>query len=279
MEQIAQTGLRAGFHCEDPQILAQALAGVRAAGEDSFAGFLRSRPVEAEVRAVSGVLAAARQTGAKTHICHVSHPDAAALIRRAQEEGLDVTAETCAHYLIFDERDLLTRGAAFKCAPPLRDAAAREALWGFVLDGTLGCVASDHSPAPESWRDAQRRGALAAWCGLSGVQTTLQVMADAVLRRGESPALLARVLAKGPAQAFGLWGKKGALEPGFDADCALLDPEAPWTIREESLRYMVRKSAFCGLSGKGLPVMTILRGQIVCDHGSFTAQAGCGRAL
>jgi allantoinase len=213
MEQIAQTGLRAGFHCEDPQILAQALAGVRAAGEDSFAGFLRSRPVEAEVRAVSGVLAAARQTGAKTHICHVSHPDAAALIRRAQEEGLDVTAETCAHYLIFDERVLLSRGAALNARPPAGRRRARGA-WGLCSgwDARLRGL----RPFARRRAGAMRKGA-ALW--LSGAACpradTLQVMRTRCAQGREPRA--SGGFWKGPGAGLGLLGGKGALEPGFDA--------------------------------------------------------------
>ena len=174
--------------------------------------------MEAERIAVAGVIELARATGARVHICHVSHPRVAELIRGAQAEGLPVTAETCTHYLVFDETDVLERGMLFKCAPSLWDAADREALWDYVVDGTLACVASDHSPcAPREKEEGE--GVFKAWGGISGIQSLMSVFFDrAVHRRGLSPSLVAARLSEGPARIFGLWERKGAVRPGADAD-------------------------------------------------------------
>ncbi|MFQ9867513.1 MAG: hypothetical protein ACLRWP_11360 [Bilophila wadsworthia] len=147
----------------------------------------------AEVIATANVIELARETGARVHICHVSHPRVAELVRRAQADGLSVTGETCPHYLVFTEENLLSCGTVFKCAPPLRTAEARDRLWEYVLDGTLSCIGSDHSPSRPDEKDEAVHGVMGAWGGLSGLQSLVQVMFDqAVTRRGRSPSLLAR---------------------------------------------------------------------------------------
>ena len=142
---IKAFGGLAGFHCEDHALICAGEAKAKAGGGTRRA-FLDSRPVVAEVIATANVIELARETGARVHICHVSHPRVAELVRRAQADGLSVTGETCPHYLVFTEENLLSCGTVFKCAPPLRTAEARDGLWEYVLDGTLSCIGSDHSP-------------------------------------------------------------------------------------------------------------------------------------
>ena len=115
-------------------------------GRLDWQAFLDSRPVAAEKIATLAVIEIARATGCKAHICHVSCPEVAEVIRQAQREGLDVTAETCAHYLCMTQEDLLQKGPLFKCAPPLRSSVQRDGLWEYVADGTFSGIASDHSP-------------------------------------------------------------------------------------------------------------------------------------
>ena len=143
---IKAFGGLAGFHCEDHALICAGEAKAKAGGGTRRA-FLDSRPVVAEVIATANVIELARETGARVHICHVSHPRVAELVRRAQADGLSVTGETCPHYLVFTEENLLSCGTVFKCAPPLRTAEARDGLWEYVLDGTLSCIGSDHSPS------------------------------------------------------------------------------------------------------------------------------------
>ena len=125
---IKAFGGLAGFHCEDHALICAGEAKAKAGGGIRRA-FLDSRPVVAEVIATANVIELARETGARVHICHVSHPRVAELVRRAQADGLSVTGETCPHYLVFTEENLLSCGTVFKCAPPLRTAEARDGLW------------------------------------------------------------------------------------------------------------------------------------------------------
>ncbi len=270
---IKAFGGLAGFHCEDHALICAGEAKAKAGGGTRRA-FLDSRPVVAEVIATANVIELARETGARVHICHVSHPRVAELVRRAQADGLSVTGETCPHYLVFTEENLLSCGTVFKCAPPLRTAEARDGLWEYVLDGTLSCIGSDHSPSRPDEKDEAVHGVMGAWGGLSGLQSLVQVMFDqAVTRRGCSPSLLAR-FASSAARVFGLDGRKGALGVGLDADAVLIDPGRAWTITAHSLRYLNPFSAFEGLEGVGLPVCTVVRGRVVASRAMYWPRSG-----
>lgn len=269
----------AGFHCEDFSIIKAEEARVRKEGRDTRQGFLDSRPLVAEIMATENIITLSRDTGAHVHICHVSHPEVAEIIRQARIEGVNVTGETCAHYLTFTREDVLREGTLFKCAPPLQSAEAREALWEYVVDGTLACVGSDHSPCRADEKDEKTHGMLGAWGGISAIQSTMQVFYDqGVVRRGYSPTVIAASAAE-TARIFKLGRSKGQLEVGFDADIVLLDPEREWEITPDSLLYLNKMSAFVGLKGKGLPVCTLVRGVVAAQNGAVAAPVGHGKLI
>jgi len=280
MEIIKSFGGRAGFHCEDYSIIKWEEARAQRKPHNDWQDFLNSRPVIAELIATENIIALAKEVGAKVHICHVSHPRVAEVIRQAQAEGVDVTAETCSHYLTFTDQDVIKHGSLFKCAPPLREAEAVEQMWEYVNNGTLCAIASDHSPCELNEKDEKKHGVFGAWGGISGLQNLVQVVfSEGVVKRGYSPTLLARALSEGPAKAFGIYGRKGAIEVGFDADLVILDPEKEWEITPESLLYVNKISAFVGLKGKGLPVCTIVRGQVVARDGQVIGPKGYGQYI
>ena len=254
---------RAGFHCEDYSIIKWEEARAKKEGRNTWRDFLDSRPVVSELIATQAIIDLARDTGCKVHICHVSHPDVAEAIAQAQAEGIDVTAETCSHYLCMTEDDVLEKGPICKCAPPLRTADAVEEMWEYVDAGVLSCVGSDHSPCAD-YEKNDPDNVFDVWGGISGIQNVMQVVyTEGVVKRGYDPTLLARALSEGPAKAFGIYGKKGAIQVGFDADLVILDPDKEWEITPESLYYVNKISAFVGMKGKGLPVCTLVRGKVV----------------
>ncbi|WZL72548.1 allantoinase AllB [Clostridiaceae bacterium 35-E11] len=280
MNLIAPLDIFIGFHCEDYSIVKG--AEEKAIKEKRFGrkDFLESRPVVAELIAVKNVIDLAKETGAKIHICHVSHPLVAEEIKKAQSQGVKVTGETCSHYLVFTENDLLENGTLFKCAPPLRKEKNKEELWKYVIDGTLSCVASDHSPSASYEKSEEQNNIWEAWGGISGIQSTFQVMFNEIVhQRKLSPTLLTKVLSHGPAKTFGLYPEKGALMLGGDADLVIVDPERPWEITPESLFYKNKISAFVGLTGKGLVERTIVRGESVFCNGTIIGKHGYGRLI
>ena len=285
MEKITCFGGKAGFHCEDFSIIKRQEERMKKAGRVDWKGFLDSRPAAAETVATAAVIEMAKAVGCRIHICHVSSPDAAELIRAAQNAGYDVTAETCAHYLSMTEDDVRKYGALFKCAPPLRSEEDVDRLWEYVKDGTISGIASDHSPCSREEKFEEILGTkietvFDVWGGISGIQSCFQtVFYEGCIKRGLSPKILADAMALRPARAFGLYGKKGAIKKGFDADLVIVDPEMSWEITADSLEYVNQISAYVGRKGKGAPVMTMVRGCIVVENQKITGNPGDGELI
>ncbi|WHH60571.1 allantoinase AllB [Petroclostridium sp. X23] len=280
LEILKPYGTICGFHCEEYGLVQELEKKAKDEGRNTVKDFLDAHSVLVEYVATKNMLDMARATGGKVHICHVSHPEVAQIIKEAIHEGLPVTAETCPHYLGFTEELVYEKGAPAKCTPPLRTKDAVEKLWEYVLDGTLSCIGSDHSPADEKEKDNTKNTIWSAWGGLNSIQFLLPMMFDmAVHQRGYSPTLLAKTLDYNPAKIFNLYGRKGAFEIGFDGDIVILDPNKDWEISKETLLTMNKVSAFEGVKGKGFPTHTIVRGKVVAQDGMFKDEFGYGEFI
>lgn len=266
-----------GLHCEE---YGQVLELEREAKEkknrsrsEKISDFLAAHDKWTEYLAVVQAVSMAQATGGHVHICHVSHPMSAEIIKQAIAQGSPVTAETCPHYLGFTRELLYEKGVCAKCTPPLRERQDAEQLWQYVLDGTLSCIGSDHSPAADEEK-SDELDIWSAWGGLNSVQLFLPMMFDmAVSQRGLSPCLLTRTMSEQPAKIFGLYGRKGAFRIGFDGDVVILDPNRVWTCRQEKLVTKGHISCFHGVRGTGAPVYTILRGRVIARDGDYLKEA------
>lgn len=270
----------AGFHCEDYEII-QTLENEKLLNKKFTArDYLDSRPVQAELKATKDVLNIAEKTGCRIHICHVSDPLVAEEIKIAKENGVKVTAETCAHYLIFSEEDLINKGALYKCSPPLRKKSSRDQMWKYLADGTIDSICSDHSPATLEEKNKDTKGIFSAWGGMSSIQSTFQVIFNyLVVEKNLSPTLISKIFSENPAKIFGIFGQKGAIKPGFDADFTIVDADKEWEITRESLKTKIKESAFVGLKGKGIAIGTILRGKLISRDGEVIANHRNGHIL
>lgn len=266
MKIIASFDGLAGFHCEDFSIIDYERKKVRDNKIDGRQAFLDSRPLSAELIATETIILLAEETKCRVHICHVSSPEVAKLIEAAKEKGIDITAETCPHYLTFTKEDYLNKGCAYGCAPPIKGEESREGLWEYVKKGVISCIASDHSPGLPENRSDIGRATYETGFGISGVQTMFQVVYDqAVNKRGISPSVVAARLSTDPAIRWKLYGTKGDIKEGFDADLVIFDPDEEWCINQNELYYKVKLTAFHGLTGKGKVVRTFIRGHEVYD--------------
>jgi allantoinase len=269
-QEIARLGSVLLVHAEAPDLVA-AGEGLSAAERRSHAAWARSRPPAAEAEAIGWLAAAARATDARCHVVHVSSRAGIEVIRAAQREGLPLSAETCPHYLTFASEHVPAGGVEWKCAPPIRGAAEREALWRALDERTLALVASDHSPCPPAMKTAAGGDLFAAWGGIASLQVSLAATWTGARERGHGLERLAEWTATAPARLAGLVARKGAIAPGRDADFAVFDPEASFRVDGDSLYHRHPMTPYDGRTLRGVVRRTYLRGIV-----AFDAEAGFG---
>ncbi|MFF9690413.1 allantoinase AllB [Streptomyces sp. NPDC014623] len=253
-------------HAEDPHHLAA--APQRSGGK--YADFLASRPRDAENTAIGNLIAQARRLNARVHVLHLSSSGALPLIAAAKAEGIRITVESCPHFLTLTAEEVPDGATEFKCCPPIREAANQDALWEGLADGTIDCVVSDHSP---STADLKTPDFASAWGGISSLQLGLPAIWTEARRRGHSLEDVVRWMSAGPARLAGL-ERKGAIETGRDADFAVLDPEAAFTVDPAELEHRNRVTAYAGRTLHGVVTSSWLRGERIFDRGAFTAPSG-----
>jgi allantoinase len=270
MKRAAQLGSLVAVHAES-ETLTRQLTEERLAHDLTTArDYLESRPIEAELEAIRLALELGGETGCPLHIVHVSCGEGVALIAQARDQGVDVTCETCPHYLVFTEEDVLECGGFFKCAPPLRPQTSQEKLWEHLLAADINTIASDHSPAPSELKYGENFFKI--WGGITGVQQTLAVMLDkAHLRRGLSLPVLSRLWSLNVAARFKLPVEKGGLKIGGDADLALVDLNGGTAFTTEELLQRHKHSAYAGWQVAPRVDYTLVRGRPVQRDGRIVS--------
>ncbi|MCO8277015.1 allantoinase AllB [Actinoplanes sp. TRM 88003] len=243
-------------HAEDPEHLGELT------GPAGYAAFLGSRPAEAEHAAVATAIGAARSTGGRVHILHLSAASALPLIAAARADGLRVTAETCPHYLTLDADHIPDGATEFKCCPPIRDAANADQLWAALADGLITCVVSDHSPCTPELKRRDTGDFAVAWGGIASVQLGLPVVWSAARARGHSLADVVEWMARRPADLVGLH-TKGRIEVGADADLVAFDPDDTFVVEPARLHHKNPMTPYAGKQLNGVVRTTWLRGQAV----------------
>ncbi len=246
-------------HAED----AETIEGAPPAHGRRYADFLSSRPPGAEDVAVGRVLAAARSTGARVHVLHLSSAAALPMLAAARREGVRVTAETCPHYLGFAAEAVPDGATQYKCCPPIRDAANRERLWAGLAEGTIDCVVTDHSPCTPELKRLDVGDFGHAWGGVSSLQLGLSAVWTQARARGFTLAEVVRWMAAGPAAVAGLTGK-GSIALGHDADLVVLAPDQARVVDPRRLRHRHPLTPYAELPLTGVVRSTWLRG--VCVH-------------
>ena len=242
-------------HAEDGDEIEQAPS----VHSDDYRDFLSSRPRVAEDRAIGRVIDAARATGARAHILHLSSSDALPLIAGARREGVRITTETCPHYLTFAAEEIPAGATQFKCCPPIREAANRERLWQGLADGTIDCIVSDHSPCTPELKRLDLGDFAQAWGGISSLQLGLSDVWTEARRRGFSLPDVVRWMAERPAQLAGLQ-RKGRIEPGYDADFCVFAPDDGFVVDPATLFHRNPITPYAGRRLDGVVRSTWLRG-------------------
>jgi len=258
-------------HAEVAGPIDHATARLANADPKKYATYLASRPPGAEEQAIAMVTGLCKQTRARTHIVHHSAASALGLLREARAQGLPLSAETCPHYLHFIAEAIPDGATPFKCAPPIRDAINREALWQALAEGVLDMVASDHSPCSPSLKAIEAGDFVKAWGGVSGLQLALPVIWTEAQRRGHELADVVRWMCEAPAALAGLTGKKGSLVTGSDADFIVFDDAGRTEVAPEMIEHRHKVTPYAGETFVGRVHATYLRGQCVAESGRVVA--------
>lgn len=285
LERIAKRLSDAGgmlmLHAEDNTKIEENVPRLIKAGNTGSIYHAKSKPPEVETEAIRGIIGMARNTGAKFFVVHLASDGGLELITSARAEGLDITAETCTHYLMFTE-EVLERDDGIKwiCSPPLREASVQERLWRGLQAGQIAMVTSDD--AAYSWE--AKLGGIDQFdkCpnGIPGVETRFHMLYSEGVAKGRlALPHFVELVSTNPARLFGLAPSKGSITPGGDADIVLFDPNVNWTMGQDTLHMGADWSAYEGIDVKGKIMKVFSRGELIVDGDECLAEKGRGRFL
>jgi len=277
-EAVAATGKRISLHAENNDIMERRQKRLMAAGKRDQWAHLAARPNVVAVEAVSRAALLAEWTGARIHVLHISTAEELRPLREAKDRGVDITGETCPHYLMLSTDDYKRFPGVIAVNPPVREAKNQAPIWKALLDGTIDLIATDHAPhAPE---EKTRNDIWAVDCGFPGVETQMPLMLTEVNAGRMSISDYVRMSAFNPARIWGLYPRKGAIVPGADADIAIVDLARAETIDDAKLHSRSKISPWNGRKVRGLPIHTIVRGRFVMKNRALVpATKGWGRSV
>ncbi|MBJ3774437.1 allantoinase AllB [Acuticoccus mangrovi] len=258
---IARSGLRISLHAETASIMARRQAQLEEAGLCAPTDHIASRPDVVAVEAVGRAAALAQWAGARIHILHISSAAELVPLMQARARGVDVTGETCPHYLLLDRSDYARVGSVIRVNPPVRERRDAAALWDALDAGMIDMIATDHAPhTPEEKRQSN---IWRADCGFPGVETQMPLMLTEVAKGRMTLERYVAISSAVPARKFGLWPAKGRIAVGADADIAVIDPTRRETIEARRLHSRGKITPFEGRQTVGAPVHTLVRGAFV----------------
>ena len=270
---IAETGLPLLVHAELPQPVAEAARELEESDWRAYQVYLQSRPESAELEAIRLIIRLAKETGCRVHIVHLSAAAALSDLEAARRDGLPITVETCPHYLYFDAEHIPDRATQFKCAPPIRSALNQARLWEALRSGQIDMIATDHSPCPPELKCFEAGDFRKAWGGISSLSLSLPAIWTAARERGFHMTDVIRWMAEQPAKLAGIDRMKGYIAPGYDADLVVFDPDAEFVVGQNDLHFRHPCSPYLGERLTGKVQSTLLRGEVVYQHGQFGSTA------
>ena len=267
-------------HAEDEELANENLQRLKAEGRMDPAAHLEWKPNPVEERAIKKVIHFAHDVKARLHISHISTAEAVRLIRKAKNERVNVTVETCPHYLTLTGKDMKKLGPYLKMNPSLKTVRDLEALWSGLRDGTVDLVTSEHAPGERSEKEVGWKDIWKAWGGVPTIETMLPVLLSEGLNKGRiSMARLQKVVCENPARVFGFYPRKGTIQKGSDADLVIVDLKIKRKVRGSDLHYKVGWTPYEGWRLQGWPRLTMRRGSVIYEDGQILAKPGEARFL
>lgn len=233
-----------------------------------YSSYLASRPAKWEVDAIDLLIRLSEETGCRVHIVHLSACEALPMLKQARVRGVKISVETCPHYLCLNAEAIADGATAYKCAPPIRDAKNRDALWQGLKDGTIDFVVTDHSPCTPDLKQFDSGNFLEAWGGIASLQFGLRTLWTEARKRDVPLAQFCAWLTTRPAAFAGL-ESKGELRVGADADIVVWDPDVSAVLKEHEVLFRHAVSPYLGQVVQGGVQSVYLRGENI-----FTKNAG-----
>lgn len=278
MKMLKKFGGLSAVHAENDTLINELVAKFNSENKKDVYAFIESHQPYTELEAVLRYIYLARLSGCKSHVVHCSVPDGVRAIHKAKNEGVDITVETCPQYLGLCEEDLIRLGGVAKCDPPVRPQAMVDDLWNCVLEGKVDMIASDHSPHPVDRKVVDTNNFPYASEGVTGLETQLPVILDeGVAKRGMKLTQVVSLMSENVARRFGLYGRKGALAIGFDADFNIIDMSKTWTCEAKNMHYLNKHTPFDGRTFQGSIDETYVRGVLVSKDRNIKVEPGFGK--
>jgi len=282
LRRIARSGSISLIHAENSQMTQYLMDHFRSKGDCSVEAFFTSRPPIAEIESVSKTLCFAAETKVALHLCHISTGGGMELIRYWKERGVNVSAETCPHYLVLTQEEVQHLGPYAKNHPPVRGREDVEALWEYISNGCVDMIGSDHCPYEAKEKEAGLKDIWLAPAGAPNVEWMLPLMLDQVNKGRISIHKLVEMTSENPARRFRLYPRKGAIQIGSDADLVIVDLKAKRKISRDQMFTKGRETArlYEGREVQGVPLMTIVRGRVIFRHSKVDEDAfGWGKVV
>jgi allantoinase len=278
MKETARFRAITNVHAEDEELTQQLTAELKRANRVDPIAHNESRPNAVEEKAIKDAVGIARATRSKLHISHMSTSEGVHLIASAKRQKVNVTAETCPHYLSLTRADVLKLGPYLKMNPPLKMEADVLALWRGLANGTVDMITSEHAPGEADEKETGWENIWDAWSGIPSIETMLPIVLSEGVNKGRiTIGKAAKVLSENPAKRFGLYPKKGHIAVGADGDFVIVDLSMEKKVKASDLHYKVCWTPYEGWIFKGWPTVTILRGQVVAKEGQILAKEGSAR--
>ncbi|HXZ98071.1 MAG TPA: allantoinase AllB [Candidatus Acidoferrum sp.] len=262
-------------HAEDEELSQQLMAELKRANRMDPIAHNESKPNSVEEKAIKDAISITVAARSKLHISHMSTSEGVRLIASAKREKVNVTTETCPHYLSLTRADVLKLGPYLKMSPPLKTEADMLALWRGLANGTVDMITSEHAPGEADEKEIGWENIWDAWGGIPTIETMLPiVLSEGVNKDRITIEKAAKVLSENPAKRFGLYPKKGHVAVGADADFVIVDLTMEKKVKASDLHYKVGWTPYEGWILKGWPTTTIVRGRVVAKDGQILAKEG-----
>lgn len=279
-----ELGVVVTAHCENETLVAERCKELLAAGKTDPSQHHESRPPSVEAEGVHHLMTFAELTGAATYIVHLSCQEALDQAIAARQRGVRVGIETLIQYLTLDKtyaEKPKFEGAKYVMSPPLRDKRNQSVLWHGLRDGLINTVATDHAPFDFK---TQKPMGKADFTKIPNGIPSLEERVNLLYTHGVAAGRIdlhtfVNVASTAVAKQFDLFPRKGAIQPGADADLVVFDPKYRGKISVKTQHMAVDYSAFEGWPLKGRASVVTVRGQVAARDGKFTGTLGRGRFL